>query len=1567
MQFEDSKQIAVSHAKEDTKQVALINEDNSPYKPGKLQAAIAAESNNDGNIYLLLSQKAGIVSKQITELQTKQVTDTITEMVSEQVTVYNTKTLYRTVTSYQDPSPLDRLRGLPGRTITKQVPYTFQEAVVKTVEKPVERQVTRDVTVEATRDVNEHVEAGFFLQRFDPKGTLSGAPIALAKGAQATYDAELLFNLDLNNDNVQGRNTSLFDETNFHNTNQLSAFKQSSNTDLHRDLNSGELLTSPNGKLTPKTKLINKDGSAFLPTASQNIVAAEKDADGNLQLLSWQKAGELTRMVTEQQTKQITELQTKQVTDTITEMVSEQVTDYITKTLYKTVTSYQDPTPLERLRGLPGRAVTKQVPYTVQEAVVKTVEKPVERQITRDVTVEVTRDITVDVQKEVTEQVDAGFLVQSFDANGNALNQSTRLDQASNSTYNAELLFNLDLNNDNVQGRNTSLFDETNFHNTNQLSAFKQSSNTDLHRDLNSGELLTSPNGKLTPKTKLINKDGSAFLPTASQNIVAAEKDADGNLQLLSWQKAGELTRMVTEQQTKQITELQTKQVTDTITEMVSEQVTDYITKTLYKTVTSYQDPTPLERLRGLPGRAVTKQVPYTVQEAVVKTVEKPVERQITRDVTVEVTRDITVDVQKEVTEQVDAGFLVQSFDANGNALNQSTRLDQASNSTYNAELLFNLDLNNDNVQGRNTSLFDETNFHNTNQLSAFKQSSNTDLHRDLNSGELLTSPNGKLTPKTKLINKDGSAFLPTASQNIVAAEKDADGNLQLLSWQKAGELTRMVTEQQTKQITELQTKQVTDTITEMVSEQVTDYITKTLYKTVTSYQDPTPLERLRGLPGRAVTKQVPYTVQEAVVKTVEKPVERQITRDVTVEVTRDITVDVQKEVTEQVDAGFLVQSFDANGNALNQSTRLDQASNSTYNAELLFNLDLNNDNVQGRNTSLFDETNFHNTNQLSAFKQSSNTDLHRDLNSGELLTSPNGKLTPKTKLINKDGSAFLPTASQNIVAAEKDADGNLQLLSWQKAGELTRMVTEQQTKQITELQTKQVTDTITEMVSEQVTDYITKTLYKTVTSYQDPTPLERLRGLPGRAVTKQVPYTVQEAVVKTVEKPVERQITRDVTVEVTRDITVDVQKEVTEQVDAGFLVQSFDANGNALNQSTRLDQASNSTYNAELLFNLDLNNDNVQGRNTSLFDETNFHNTNQLSAFKQSSNTDLHRDLNSGELLTSPNGKLTPKTKLINKDGSAFLPTASQNIVAAEKDADGNLQLLSWQKAGELTRMVTEQQTKQITELQTKQVTDTITEMVSEQVTDYITKTLYKTVTSYQDPTPLERLRGLPGRAVTKQVPYTVQEAVVKTVEKPVERQITRDVTVEVTRDITVDVQKEVTEQVDAGFLVQSFDANGNALNQSTRLDQASNSTYNAELLFNLDLNNDNVQGRNIHQSNESSFVAQNKQADAITAHGQSANQEELALTNNPADSITNPGSQAPDASASVNPASLSLEAKNITESTSVDMQAIASAQSTGVQSSDPNSLIGITPSDSAGTDNFNRPLPEEQHNSFI
>ena len=160
------------------------------------------------------------------------------------------------------------------------------------------------------------------------------------------------------------------------------------------------------------------------------------------------------------------------------------------------------------------------------------------RELTREVSVEVTRDITFDVEKEVTTTTEAGFLVQVFDANGNALNQSIRLDPASSTTYEAELLFNLDLNADGVQGQNIQQLDESSFHQENEFDLFKGNSHTNLLQDVNSQHLYVAPRSAGDQRTALSKEDGTAYAPPSTQTVVAAEADSNDRIQLLSWDQA---------------------------------------------------------------------------------------------------------------------------------------------------------------------------------------------------------------------------------------------------------------------------------------------------------------------------------------------------------------------------------------------------------------------------------------------------------------------------------------------------------------------------------------------------------------------------------------------------------------------------------------------------------------------------------------------------------------------------------------------------------------------------------------------------------------------------------------------------------------------------------------------------------------------------------------------------------------------------------------------------------------------------------------------------------------------
>ena len=81
-------------------------------------------------------------------------------------------------------------------------------------------------------------------------------------------------------------------------------------------------------------------------------------------------------------------------------------------------------------------------------------------QITKTVTKTINRRKT---KVQVQEDVDAAFFVTTFDSNGLLIQESTILNAADPLTYQAEKLFGLDLNDDNVLGRNVKPFDRDNY------------------------------------------------------------------------------------------------------------------------------------------------------------------------------------------------------------------------------------------------------------------------------------------------------------------------------------------------------------------------------------------------------------------------------------------------------------------------------------------------------------------------------------------------------------------------------------------------------------------------------------------------------------------------------------------------------------------------------------------------------------------------------------------------------------------------------------------------------------------------------------------------------------------------------------------------------------------------------------------------------------------------------------------------------------------------------------------------------------------------------------------------
>ncbi|MBO6960398.1 MAG: hypothetical protein JJ847_05820, partial [Prochlorococcus marinus CUG1438] len=110
-----------------------------------------------------------------------------------------------------------------------------------------------------------------------------------------------------------------------------------------------------------------------------------------------------------------------------------------------------------------------------------------------------------------------GFI---FDENGDYLEEITdQLD--TKKIYLAEKLFGIDLNDDDVQGRNIQEFDRDAFTTANDIEVFDGASdNKTLLTDQNSGELLSAPSSDISTQTLLTNKDGSSFVSAPYQTAI---------------------------------------------------------------------------------------------------------------------------------------------------------------------------------------------------------------------------------------------------------------------------------------------------------------------------------------------------------------------------------------------------------------------------------------------------------------------------------------------------------------------------------------------------------------------------------------------------------------------------------------------------------------------------------------------------------------------------------------------------------------------------------------------------------------------------------------------------------------------------------------------------------------------------------------------------------------------------------------------------------------------------------------------------------------------------------------
>ena len=128
------------------------------------------------------------------------------------------------------------------------------------------------------------------------------------------------------------------------------------------------------------------------------------------------------------------------------------------------------------------------------------------------------------VTEEVQEDVPASFVLTSFDSSGKLIQETTPLNAADPLTYEAEKLFGIDLNNDNVLGRNVKGFDREAFTDANDIETFDGASeNKTLLTDQNSGEILFSDLSDPDLQKLLTYSDGSSFVPTSTQTAIDIE------------------------------------------------------------------------------------------------------------------------------------------------------------------------------------------------------------------------------------------------------------------------------------------------------------------------------------------------------------------------------------------------------------------------------------------------------------------------------------------------------------------------------------------------------------------------------------------------------------------------------------------------------------------------------------------------------------------------------------------------------------------------------------------------------------------------------------------------------------------------------------------------------------------------------------------------------------------------------------------------------------------------------------------------------------------------------------
>ena len=137
---------------------------------------------------------------------------------------------------------------------------------------------------------------------------------------------------------------------------------------------------------------------------------------------------------------------------------------------------------------------------------------------------------TVTVNEEVIEDVPASFVVTSFDSSGKLIQETTPLNKADPLTYEAENLFGIDLNGDDIQGRNVKGFDRDEFTDANNIETFDGASDNKTLLTDDSGEILFSDLSDPDLQKLLTYSDGSSFVPTSTQTAIDIEQADDGSI-----------------------------------------------------------------------------------------------------------------------------------------------------------------------------------------------------------------------------------------------------------------------------------------------------------------------------------------------------------------------------------------------------------------------------------------------------------------------------------------------------------------------------------------------------------------------------------------------------------------------------------------------------------------------------------------------------------------------------------------------------------------------------------------------------------------------------------------------------------------------------------------------------------------------------------------------------------------------------------------------------------------------------------------------------------------------------